>query len=254
MKQFISILIPFIGSLAFGLSVIHAADFSLSFETEYLFNESGKASVKKKFTLTNLTTANYPSEYYLELPPDATNVVAFDEEGQTNAILIEENGQKRAKIVFNQETLGFGQKLTIVLSYDTQTLAIQENNRWRLAIPGYASGEDIEDYTVSISFPASWGEPRRSIPPYDAPYYWTLSERPDSPITIDFEQSATPTPSAVPSSSALPIAVGVSVGVIAVYILFEFLRRIWKLPIYQRRQAFIFSGIRIEKFCMSEKP
>ena len=225
MKYFISSVLIIFGLFFLLTDKVSAADFSLSFETEYLFSESGTAMVKKKFTLTNLTTVNYPSEYYLELPPDATNVVAFDEEGQANTSVIEENGQKRVKIAFNQEPLGFGQKLTIVLSYDTQTLATQDNNRWRIAIPGYASSEDVENYTISVNFPKSWGAPKRSIPPFDAPYHWTLSERPESPITIDFEQAETPTPTTTPAHSALPIAVGVSIGVIAVYILFEFLRR-----------------------------
>lgn len=201
-----------------------AADFSVSFENEYVFTEDGKATVKKKFILTNQTTANYPSEYFLELPSDAENVVAFDEEGETNTTVIEESGQKRAKIIFNQEPLGFGENITIAFSYDTKTLATNENNRWRIAIPGHVS-EDIADYTVSVTLPDSWGTPQRVIPPPDVPYYWTLSERPESLISIDFEQIKIPTPTPSPTSSAFPIAVGISVGVIAVFILFEFLRR-----------------------------
>ena len=202
-----------------------AADFSLSFDTGYVFNESGVAAVSKKITLTNLTTANYPSEYYLELPNDAANVVAFDDEGQTNSTVIDENGQKRVKIVFNQESLGYGKEVVIVLSYDTSTLAQNENNRWRIAIPGYA-GEDVGEYVVSVTFPDSWGLPRRVIPPPDSNYHWTLSERPESPITIDFERVEVPTPTPVPTSSAFPIAVGVSIGVIIVFVLFETLRRL----------------------------
>jgi hypothetical protein len=222
MRQFLFTIFGFLYLLS--VSVVSATDFSVSFENEYIFTEDGTATVKKKLILTNLTTQNYPSEYYLDLPTDAQNVVAFDEEGETNATVIDENGQKRAKIVFNQESLGFGENITIAFSYDTKTLAINENNRWRIAIPGHAS-EDIADYTVAVTFPESWGTPQRVIPPPDTPYYWTLSERPESLISIDFEQVKVPTPTPSPTSSAFPIAVGISVGVITVFILFEFLRR-----------------------------
>jgi hypothetical protein len=204
---------------------VSAADFSLSFDTTYSFDESGMAMVNKKFILTNLTTANYPSEYYLELPNDASNVIAFDKEGQTNSLVIDENGQKRVQLTFNQQPLGFGKELTIVLSYNTSTLAKNENNRWRIAIPGHAGGEDVADYIVSVELPPAWGEPQRVIPPPDIPYHWTLSERPESLISIDFEQVKIPSPTTTPTSSAFPIAVGVSVGVIIVFVLFEFLRR-----------------------------
>lgn len=226
MKHFIYSAALLIGFLVICSSVVRGANFSLSFDTEYHFNELGAATVKKKFILTNLTTANYPSEYYLELPDDATSVVAFDEEGQTNTSVIEENGQKKVKIIFTQESLGYGNDLTIVLSYDTATLATNVDNRWRIAIPGYVSGEDVDNFLVSVTFPTSWGEPKRVIPPPDTPYHWTLSVRPESPINIDFEQVKVPSPTKVPTSSAFPIAVGVSIGVIAVFIVFETMRRI----------------------------
>lgn len=224
MKHFI-LLVATILCLTLLVDKVIAADFSLSFDTSYTFTDSGTATVSKKFTLTNLTTANYPSEYYLELPNDAANIVAFDGEGQTSSSVIDENGQKRVKLVFNQESLGYGKGLTIALSYSTNTLAKNENNRWRIAIPGHAGGEDVDDYIVSVEFPKTWGEPQRIIPPPDSPYHWVLSERPESPINIDFEYIETPTPTTTPTSSAFPIAVGVSVGVIIVFVLFEFLRR-----------------------------
>lgn len=211
----------------FSLSKVYSASFRLGFVTDYTFYDSGIASVKKKITLTNLTTSSYPAVYFLELPQDAESVVAFDDEGKTQTSIVEEGGQKKAKIVLNQETLGFGKDVTIVLSYETATLANHTGEKWHIALPGFTSTEEIDEYTVSVTFPPDWGKPKRVIPPPDREYTWTLSARSEAPITLDFEElpTSTPIPTAAPSS-VIPIAVGFSVGIIAFIILFEVLKRI----------------------------
>ncbi len=204
-----------------------AADFRVAFATTYTFSPTGSASVNKKVTLTNLTTNTYPEEYFLELPGDSESVVAFDDGGKTETSIVEENGQKKAKVVLNQETLGFGNSVTIALSYETATLAAKNGTKWSIAIPGFSSAEEVDEYVVSISFPEMWGSPKRVIPPPERNYVWTLTERPESPINLEFEEISTPT--AIPStttSSVVPVAVGLSIGVVGFVVLFELLKRI----------------------------
>lgn len=223
MKYFllISLLVCFLENCA---TVASAANFRLSFATEYTFAENGSASVKKTVKLSNLTTNTYPSVYYLDLPIDAESVVAFDNVGKTETTVTQEGEQKRVKIILNHEALGIGNEAVIALSYNTNTLAFQKNGKWNVAIPGFSSGEEIESFTVSVSLPGEWGEPSRVTPPPDknSVYYWTLTERSGAPITFDFTPLPTPTFAPPPANSKiLPLVAGLSVGIIAFAIIFE---------------------------------
>jgi hypothetical protein len=229
MKFLCILFVPIFVCLTFLYSTrILAANYSLSFTTNYVFTNDGTASVNKKLSLTNLTTASYPSEYTIALPNDAEQVVSFDEEGQTKTTIVDEDGQKKAKIVFNQESLGFGKDLTIALGYETKTLSSNSGGKWQVAIPGLSSGENVDGYTVSVVFPQEWGNPTRVIPPADEKYMWTLTERPETSISLSFEPKipVTNTPTPEHSSNVIPIIAGISIGIVLLIFIFEVLKRL----------------------------
>jgi hypothetical protein len=230
MKQLIFLCMVCIGvaiTLLLAPDNAHGANFNLAFDTHYTFSEDGRVSVKKKIKLLNLTTSAYPGAYFVDLPPDAESVVAFDASGKTETSIIEEDGKRKAKIDFNQEPIGFGKEAGFVLSYDTTTLVKKENGKIQINIPGFSTDETITEYTVTVTFPESWGEPKRMIPPPDTKYVWNFSERTEGPVTIDFEEKLTPTVTQSPHTpvSRIPIGIGVTVGAVLFVVLFELVKR-----------------------------
>ncbi|MBI4130060.1 hypothetical protein HY468_01955 [Candidatus Roizmanbacteria bacterium] len=195
------------------------ANFRLEMNSEYSFTENGNATVKKTVRLTNLTTNVYPSVYYLDLPEDASDVLAADDSGRIQATVTYENGSRQVKVPIKKEILGQNQSINFVLTYETRSLAKQDDPYWIITIPAFSSTEEIGVYSVRIVLPESWGIPPTIQPPSREQYFWTYEELMNNPIIISYVPLLdTPTPTPSSASPVFTVVVGVLLG-ISVFIL-----------------------------------
>ncbi|OGK48130.1 hypothetical protein A3A55_02415 [Candidatus Roizmanbacteria bacterium RIFCSPLOWO2_01_FULL_40_14] len=218
-------LLLFLVSLAVLLPVIVTAqtDFSLSFDVSYVFDEHGNALVTKRITLTNLNTNTYPSVYLVDVPNDASNIVAFDENGQLEMKTVQEGGRKMARISLPDQNVGVDQKSNINLSFNTGILAKQESGNWQIVIPPFTADEHVVSYNTSITTPEIWGPPSYVSPTSSEPGKWTISEHSEESIVMMFGELPTSIPETKvidsPISSTLLI-IGVLIGLLVTAILF----------------------------------
>jgi len=228
LTHIVLLILTLVSCLFLGTRLVRAQNFKLSISSDYQFHPDFSTTVTKKIAMINLNTNTYASLYVLDVPNDAANVLAFDKKGKTKVTISQDTGTKRAQIQLNETALGEGNATSVVVSFDTNELIKKDQETFHITIPGFSTQESMDSYTISLSFPPEWGEPKRIIPAPKVRYQWDLSLRPETQITLSF--GTEPTPSVVPSDivpvSYVHLVGGIAFGIILFTLIAALARRI----------------------------
>ena len=194
MLRTVFIIVCFLFSIA--VSTARAANFSLSVNASYAFAESGSATVKQTVRLTNATSESYASVYFLDLPADASDIKAFDQNGKLEPQIVEEAGNRRLKLPLATQQYGMYQSSQFVITYQSSTFAQKQGDAWQIVIPALQSSETTAAYSVVMELPKAWGIPRTWSPYSSNGYQWNFDHPPYDRIevTVSNETVDTPTP------------------------------------------------------------
>lgn len=204
---------------------VRAANFSLSVNTSYVFAESGSATVKQTVRLTNATSESYASVYFLDLPADASDITAFDQNGQLEPQVVEEAGNRRLKLPLATQQYGMNLSSQFIITYQSSTFAQKQGDVWQIVIPALQSSETTAAYTVILEPPPAWGIPRTWSPYSPDGYLWNFDHPPYDRIevTVSNEPVDTPAPSVTviaEEENKQPYLPGVVIGAFLFVVIF----------------------------------
>ena len=162
--------------------------FSITYDLSYKVAETGITSVTQNFQLTNKTSEFFPQEYVSKIgKKEIGNVQAFDKTGPLTVNVDGEDVNRSIHIKFNNQSAGIGHVLNWTLSYDTNEIAKKNNQIWEIFIPRPNDLEDIDDYTIGLYVPKSFGKPFIYKPkPNSSDHIWTKSELTSSGIFANY--------------------------------------------------------------------
>jgi transglutaminase-like putative cysteine protease len=159
MKKIVSFLIILILSAlaVVKLSLAVSKEFRTEYQVTIEFNGEGKATVQNNISLTNNFANIYPKEYYLETGIDIKNVTAWDKEGNILKSVESQDKKTKIKLLFNKPRVGKKKKTSFTVKYSTSEFSERKGSIWEIHIPAMENMEQIDDYSLKIIIPSSFG-------------------------------------------------------------------------------------------------
>lgn len=188
---------PFLTKTALAADI---SKFDLKTETIYQYIDSDRTKVTINYTLTNLSSAFFASQYAVQLNSgtDMKNLKAFDSGG---ALVIESktDGNKPQEVVtFKSPVAGVGKVQKWTVSYESSNLIKKNSSLIQVMLPPPAVDEFTTDYSVVLKIPETIARPVSVSPPAGktqaGQLTWTKSDLKNSGIYSVFSTQKKVTP------------------------------------------------------------
>ena len=140
--------------------VVASEQFYTKYVVDYVFDPTGAARVNQTISLTNKQSNLYASAYQMTIQGDPPTGISGSDSTGPLTISTEHPGVDTTliKIGFNDQVVGKDQTLTFNLSY-TGRPAAHNGQVWEVILPKIGSLELIDDYTLHLTVPDSFGQP-----------------------------------------------------------------------------------------------
>ena len=139
---------------------IASEQFYTKYEVNYTFDSSGQAKIDQKISLTNKQPGMYASAYQMTISGDQPqNISGSDSSGPLKITSDHPDNQTTVvKVGFNDQVVGLNNTLTFHLTY-TGRPASHNGQVWEIAMPRLGNLETIDEYTLKLSVPETFGHP-----------------------------------------------------------------------------------------------
>ncbi|OGE38047.1 hypothetical protein A3B45_03175 [Candidatus Daviesbacteria bacterium RIFCSPLOWO2_01_FULL_39_12] len=152
---------PFGGPLSpSALAEEKQAEFSTTYDVLYDVAEDGITTVTEKITLKNLTSEYFAKEFKLTIgATQISDILASDPSGSLDVQSEQKDSATIISVKFNQQVAGLGKALPWSLQFKSKDFAEKTGKVWEVRAPKVSSSVNLEGYNLTISVPASFGEP-----------------------------------------------------------------------------------------------
>lgn len=138
--------------------VVAASAFDADYDVDYSIAPSGVTIVTQKVTLTNKETNVYPKEYSVAIDSEKIkNIIARDTAGLITPTISQKDGKTTIGLSFNDQIVGVGKQTSFTLRYENLDIAQKNGSIWEIYVPGVADDETLQNYTVSLNVPSTFG-------------------------------------------------------------------------------------------------
>jgi len=149
--------------ILFYIIAISGVFATLEFDTRnditYQIGARGDARVNQKIVLTNNFSNIYPKEYILKIEnTKIENISANDSKGNILKKTIRNPDYSEIQLQFNDEAIGKGESINFEINYALSKFATKRGQIWEIIIPGLENKDDVEEISLVVNVPASFGE------------------------------------------------------------------------------------------------
>jgi hypothetical protein len=180
----------FIVLFIFSATKSYAAsgEFKTRYNVVYQISQDGKVIVDQEITLINQLTSLFATQSEITLgSANIYNISASDKIGKIYIKVNKENEETKVTAFFNEKVVGVGKKYVWHLRYETSDLVSLNGLIKEINIPKLELNPDIDDYTLTISVPESFGNILYIKPFYDKKtLFFNKDELSKSQISITF--------------------------------------------------------------------
>lgn len=140
-------------------------EFNSSYNITYDIKESGETRVTQDITLINNLDDVYATSYVVKSNfTKISGVESSDQRGQQEVGVSQKDNETTITIKFNGQTVGKDNQVHFTLKYDTKDVAVRSGKIWEINVPRLGSGDFVDEYTVRILIPKSFGDPTYITP------------------------------------------------------------------------------------------
>ncbi|MEK7616765.1 MAG: transglutaminase domain-containing protein [Patescibacteria group bacterium] len=140
-------------------------EFSTSYDVIFDVSEDGITTVTEKISLKNLTSQYYADQFKLTLgSTQLFDIKANDPGGAIDVKSELKDTSTQISVKFNQQVAGEGKVLPWTLQFKSKDFAEKVGKVWEVRAPKVSSTADLESYNLTISVPASFGDPTQVSP------------------------------------------------------------------------------------------
>jgi hypothetical protein len=152
-----------------------AASFATDYNVTYSIDGNANTRVNLNVVVSNLTDQYYTPTYEIQAGfKNIKNLTVSDELGKINPAVTAGDKGTVIKVSFNEKSVGFGNKHTLNIAFDTDEVAKNLNHIWEINIPGLSANSDFSSFNASVVYPLLLGKPS-FIKPDITPKYGNLS-------------------------------------------------------------------------------
>jgi len=165
--------------LSFISSVFASTEFSVRQNVAYQFDQNGNCNITHTVTLENKLSNIYATQYSLTITGERIqNITALDDQNQPLRTEIDQSTRRltKATIFFDNPTTGKGKSQTFTFKYSISEYAKKEGQTWRVIVPKIENIENLDDVSLEIRVPNSFGSPS-FVSPQNYVYEQTSTEQ-----------------------------------------------------------------------------
>ena len=160
MKKILLFLVLTIIFFIFTPSTFASDNFSTDYKVKYDIGSNADTLTTIEVTLTNLSDNYYASSYDIEVGfNDLRNLSATESNGKIEPQITKTEKGSKIHIPFNERVVGRGNKLNFAVTFYTNQIAQNLQNVWDVNIPGISKKADLDNFSVSLSYPSFLGNP-----------------------------------------------------------------------------------------------
>lgn len=160
MSKKLSIVLFLCLGLVFVPKVWAAEEFATSYDVVYDIDNTGITTVTEKINLRNLTSEYYANQFKLIIGATRVfDIKASDGGGTLEVFSKQEDTSTTITVKFNQQVVGKDKVLPWTLQFKSKDFSQNLGKVWEVRAPKVASAENLENYNLTISVPATFGEP-----------------------------------------------------------------------------------------------
>lgn len=175
-----------------------ATEFTTSFDSLYLVDKQGYATVTHTITLKNNLAHIYATDYTIAISGEnLTGITASDEIGQLSADSTIQNGVTTIHVTFSHPSIGKDQEKVLVLSYQTSEVVETIGKTMTINVPRLAKANEAESYTRTVRVEGQgdipsyiFPQPNKTEPDGEFTNYTFIGNQSDS-LTLLFGKSVT---------------------------------------------------------------
>lgn len=166
MRGILLSLILIVISLIIPKGVIAANEFSASYDISYSVAQDGTPLVTENIKLKNLTDKFFPSSFSIIVPgKEISAIEASDTSGKLEVESSIENGGTKILVKFtNQQIIGIGKEYGFTLKFLDKSIISKLGNVWSIRIPKITQQAEVENLSLNLSVPTSFGDPDYILP------------------------------------------------------------------------------------------
>lgn len=137
-----------------------SGEFTINFDTKYKVQENGSTEVTQDISIINNVSEIYATDYTLVVEGDKPEEIRAFQDGKTLSIAsFEETSKTRIKVEFSDAVVGKGNSRTFSIVYKLDSVAMQNGQVWDISVPKLLSPENIENMSLTLEIPSSFGNP-----------------------------------------------------------------------------------------------
>ncbi|NMB57225.1 transglutaminase domain-containing protein [Candidatus Beckwithbacteria bacterium] len=150
-------------------AVFAEEEYSTSFDIVYTVNEIGNSHVQQTIKLKNNLDNIYIQEYSIVIGSNQIkNITASDNFGSLDPKVDVQNNSTSIDLTFGEKLVGKDKQREVLLSFDTVDFATVKGQILEVGFPLFANKENLSEYNVRFSVPASFGEITQMNPQADS--------------------------------------------------------------------------------------
>lgn len=135
-------------------------EFIISHNVTYEALSNGSFQATAQVSLTNKLSRVYATQYSLSFDKvKPQNVRAFDDNGPLRVETVTQGEQTQLNFNFNQQVAGKDKTYTFAVIYEVSQLLNQSGQVREIAIPKLERPEQIDNYSLTLKVPSSFGRP-----------------------------------------------------------------------------------------------
>ncbi|MDP4038522.1 MAG: transglutaminase family protein [bacterium] len=146
-----------------------AEEFSYKTEIDYHVNENSVTKITESYKITNNTPRQYLTNLKISTPTDEVNNlkvryvnggdIPFSLQKKSTDFQGYKYEYQEIDINFNRQNAGKGLTWSFEVSYETSKLVETKGASHTVYIPAITPSEDVQDYSITLSVPQSFGQP-----------------------------------------------------------------------------------------------
>ncbi|MBI2595650.1 transglutaminase domain-containing protein [Candidatus Daviesbacteria bacterium] len=145
--------------------VFAAGEFATSYNITYDVLPSGETEVEEDVKLRNLTDRFYASSFTLSIGATSiSDVTASDSQGQIPVEVSKNNTKTNITVRFTSQVVGKDKEYLWKLRFKSKDFAQAQGKIWQVSVPKISSLEDLDNYSLVLSIPVSFGDPTSITP------------------------------------------------------------------------------------------
>lgn len=177
MKKLLAFILFFLGTFVFRLPSVLAVDFEVDYKVTYSVAADARTFVSQIVTITNKTSQAYAREYGITIDSQSIrNITAQDSVGVLRTNTVTQDGKTRILVDLARPGIGLNKQTSFTLRYEDPDIAVQQGNMYDIQLPGISPDPTIDQYTVDIEVPESFGPVAYQTPLPQTDGTWTKEQ------------------------------------------------------------------------------